>query len=56
MARAHQHDYARMLLARDAPSDRARARELLTTALDAYRALGMKPWEARATTDLAHAA
>ena len=46
-----QHDYARMLLARDASGDRARARELLTTALDAYRALGMKPWEARATTD-----
>jgi DNA-binding SARP family transcriptional activator len=51
-----QHDYARMLLARDEPADRARARELLSAPLDTYRELGMEPWVARATADLSRAA
>lgn len=36
-----QHEYAQMLLARDAPGDRARAGELLGAALETARALGM---------------
>jgi tetratricopeptide (TPR) repeat protein len=36
-----QHDYARMLLARDAPGDRERAELLLSEALATYRELGM---------------
>jgi tetratricopeptide (TPR) repeat protein len=36
-----QYEYARMLRARDAPGDRARAVELLGTALETARALGM---------------
>ena len=48
-----QHDYARVLLARDASGDRARAGELLGTALDAYRQLGMELWAQRAEADLA---
>jgi DNA-binding SARP family transcriptional activator len=46
-----QHDYARMLLARDAPGDKERAVELLSAALDTFRELGMKPWEERISTD-----
>ena len=33
--------YARMLLDRDAPGDRDRARELLTEAIEMYRRIGM---------------
>jgi DNA-binding SARP family transcriptional activator len=36
-----QSDYARLLLARDAPSDREQAEELLNAALVTYRELGM---------------
>jgi tetratricopeptide (TPR) repeat protein len=36
-----QHGYAQLLLARDAPGDRERAGELLGTALDTARSLGM---------------
>jgi hypothetical protein len=36
-----QHEYAQMLLACDAPGDRERARELLDTALETTRTLGM---------------
>jgi DNA-binding SARP family transcriptional activator len=46
-----QHDYAGMLLTRDAPEDRQRARELLALALETYRALGMKSWADRAAAD-----
>jgi tetratricopeptide (TPR) repeat protein len=38
-----QHDYARMLLARAAPGDRAKAGELAATALATAREVGMKP-------------
>jgi DNA-binding SARP family transcriptional activator len=48
-----QHDHARMLLARDAPGDRERARELLSSALEEYRELGMEPWAQRAEGELA---
>ena len=44
-----QHDLACMLLARDEDGDAARARELLTEATAAYRALGMESWAARAS-------
>ena len=37
-----QHDYARMLLARDEPGDRERAEKLSDSALATYRALGMQ--------------
>ena len=37
-----QHDYARMLIARDAPTDRARALALLDSAVATARALGMR--------------
>ena len=43
-----QVDHARMLLARDAPGDAARARELAAAALKTYRALGMAAGERRA--------
>jgi tetratricopeptide (TPR) repeat protein len=33
--------YARMLIDRDAPGDRVKARELLTEAIDTYRGIGM---------------
>jgi hypothetical protein len=36
-----QHEYAQLLLARDGPGDRERARELLGEALETARALGM---------------
>ncbi len=42
-----QHEYAQLLLARDAPGDRERARELLDTALETARALGMATLSAR---------
>jgi hypothetical protein len=42
-----QHEYAQLLLARDAPGDPERARELLSTALDTARALGMARLAAR---------
>jgi DNA-binding SARP family transcriptional activator len=48
-----QHDYARMLLARGGTGDGARADKLLSSALDAYRELGMDPWVKRAEADLA---
>jgi tetratricopeptide (TPR) repeat protein len=47
-----QHDYARMLLARDRSGDRARAEALLTNAVASYRDLGMKPWVGRAEREL----
>ncbi len=50
-----EQDHARMLLARGAKGDRAQARELLTSALDTYRALGMEPWVKRAEPELAEA-
>lgn len=36
-----QHDYAQMLLARDAPGDNKKAQLLLSQALATYRELGM---------------
>ena len=39
-----QYDYARMLLERDQPGDRERARELLAEAVSTYRDLGMDSW------------
>jgi hypothetical protein len=44
-----QHDYATMLLARDAPADRGRALELIAAALTTYRELGMEGWAERAS-------
>ena len=44
-----QHDYATMLLARDAPADRERALELIAAALTTYRELGMEGWAERAS-------
>jgi tetratricopeptide (TPR) repeat protein len=46
-----QHDYARMLLKRDQPGDRERARELVAEGVATYRALGMDSW-ARAAAKL----
>jgi DNA-binding SARP family transcriptional activator len=43
-----QNDYARMLLTRDGPSDRRRARALLDAALTTYRMLGMDRYAASA--------
>jgi len=43
-----QHDYARMLLARDMPGDRERAHQLLAAAAEQYERLGMTPWLPRA--------
>jgi DNA-binding SARP family transcriptional activator len=43
-----QHDYARMLLARDRTHDRESARDLLNQALVTYRKLGMQPHAAGA--------
>jgi tetratricopeptide (TPR) repeat protein len=48
-----EHDYARMLVDRDAPGDRAHARELADRALAAYRQLGMDGYAASASV-LAH--
>jgi uncharacterized protein HemY len=49
-----QHDYARMLLARDETSDRERALELIAEAVTTYRELGMKSW-AKAASGLERA-
>jgi hypothetical protein len=38
-----------MLLTRDLPGDRARARELLFAATELYEKLGMSQWVARAS-------
>jgi cellobiose-specific phosphotransferase system component IIA len=38
-----QHDYAHMLVARDAPGDHTRAQLLLAHAQTAYRQLGIAP-------------
>jgi hypothetical protein len=46
MART-QHEYARLLLARDAPGDQERARDLHGVALETARALGMRTLAAR---------
>ena len=43
-----QHDFARMLLARDEPGDRERALTLIRTALQTYRELAMEGWTRRA--------
>jgi DNA-binding SARP family transcriptional activator len=51
-----QHDFAAMLLARDAAGDAERARELLAEALTTYRDLGMESWAARAEALAAGAA
>jgi tetratricopeptide (TPR) repeat protein len=42
-----QHEYAQMLLARDAPGDRDRAGDMLVAALETARALGMATLAAR---------
>jgi hypothetical protein len=42
-----QHDYARMLVARDGPGDRERAAALAAQALATAREVGMKPLEAK---------
>ena len=42
-----QHEYAQLLLERDAPGDREQARELLGAALETARALGMATLAAR---------
>jgi tetratricopeptide (TPR) repeat protein len=42
-----QHDYARMLVARDRPGDRERATVLAAQALATAREVGMKPLEAK---------
>jgi DNA-binding SARP family transcriptional activator len=44
-----QRDYATMLLARDEPTDRQLALELIADALTIYRELGMKSWAERAS-------
>jgi hypothetical protein len=43
-----QHDYAAMLLARDAPGDRERASGLVGVAGATYRQLGMRDWAEKA--------
>ena len=48
-----QHDYARMVLARDMPGDRERARQLLIGVIEQYERLGMTPWMGRASELLA---
>jgi hypothetical protein len=42
-----QHDYARMLLHRNAGGDRERARELLDVAASTFDDLGMTTWADR---------
>jgi DNA-binding SARP family transcriptional activator len=44
-----EHDYARMLLARDEPGDRERALQLIRSALECYRNLGMDSFATEAT-------
>jgi DNA-binding SARP family transcriptional activator len=48
-----QHDYAKMLLARDLPGDRVRAQHLLRVATEQYKKLRMTPWLAQASELLA---
>jgi DNA-binding CsgD family transcriptional regulator len=48
-----RHDYAAMLLARDAPGDRERAADLLRLSLESARAIGMRVLEQRAGSLLA---
>ena len=43
-----QHDFARTLLSRDAPSDRERARNLLELAVASYCELGLETHAAAA--------
>ncbi len=50
-----EHWFGEMLLTRSRPEDRDRARELLTAAIERYRALGMPLLEARAADALARA-
>jgi DNA-binding SARP family transcriptional activator/tetratricopeptide (TPR) repeat protein len=50
-----QHDYFRMLVARNDPGDRDRGRQLLALAIDGYKRLGMKTWAERAAAELAAA-
>ena len=45
-----QHDYARMLLARDGAGDRERAQEFIVAALATYRELSMESYAARASS------
>lgn len=54
LAHTH-HDHARMLLRRDMPRDRERARQMLLAATEQYERLGMDPWLARASELLAAA-
>jgi tetratricopeptide (TPR) repeat protein len=50
-----EHWFGVMLLDRGQPEDRARARELLTSAIERYQALGMPLYEARARQALERA-
>ena len=43
-----QHDFARMLVARNGPGDQERASDLVAEAVQTYRQLGMEAWAARA--------
>jgi DNA-binding SARP family transcriptional activator len=43
-----QHDYAKMLRARDRPGDRDQAQRLLAAVAEQYQKLGMTPWLAQA--------
>jgi hypothetical protein len=45
-----QTEFARMLLERDQPGDRERARELLDNALATYKELGTESYAAKALT------
>jgi hypothetical protein len=45
-----QHDFAAMLLARGAPGDSKRARQLAGEAIRTYRRLGMTGWARRASS------
>jgi hypothetical protein len=47
-----QHDHARMLIRRGGPEERHRGLQLLTATREAYRDLGMRPWEARVEEEL----
>ena len=49
-----QHEYAKMLLARNQPGDREEATALLNMALTTARELGMQPLEARLTVQEEH--
>jgi DNA-binding CsgD family transcriptional regulator len=51
-----RHDYATMLLARDAPGDRDRAMDLLRLSLESSRAMGMRALEERMAARLAQLA